>query len=142
MRKIETSIDINKEASSVWSVFQKIDDYHLWNPFIIKVKGQFELDRSPIIYIKLLSGKIIKGQPTIKSLVSGHSMTAVIEKSILFKGRHYFQIEVIDKNTSRFIQGEEFSGLIPFFFWWAIRPHIFKGFTEMNKALKREVERG
>ena len=140
MRKIETIIEVNSSSTNVWSVFKNVDEYHTWNPFIVKIRGDFLLGSSPYIYVKISTGKIFKAQPTIKSLVAGKSMTAIIRKPFLFYGEHYFKLETIDADTTLFVQGEKFSGLIPLFFWWAIRPHILKGFSSMNNALKCKVE--
>jgi hypothetical protein len=58
----------------------------------------------------------------------------------IFDGEHYFILESVDKDITKFIHGEKFSGLlVPF-----VRKMLDKtqkGFLLMNESIKNECER-
>lgn len=58
----------------------------------------------------------------------------------LFDGEHYFKLEKIDDNRTRFIQGEKFTGLLSGIFFKLIGEDTKSGFNEMNFALKKKAE--
>jgi hypothetical protein len=58
----------------------------------------------------------------------------------IFDGEHYFILESVDKDITKFIHGEKFSGLlVPF-----VRKMLDKtqkGFQLMNESIKNECEK-
>jgi hypothetical protein len=58
----------------------------------------------------------------------------------IFDGEHYFQIEPISAHRTRFIQGENFSGLLVMLAKFSIENCIRSGFIAMNQALKIRAE--
>lgn len=58
----------------------------------------------------------------------------------IFDGEHYFILESLDKDITKFIQGEKFSGLlVPLA--GKILDKTQKGFQLMNESIKNECER-
>ena len=56
-------------------------------------------------------------------------------------GEHYFIFEELSGNQTKFTQGEKFEGILVSLPLWGSRwEDTEKGFKEMNKALKQEVE--
>ena len=54
----------------------------------------------------------------------------------IFDGEHYFQIESIEQNRVRFIQGEKFSGLLVGLLKAKLDGETKSSFIAMNQALK------
>lgn len=58
----------------------------------------------------------------------------------LFDGRHYFEIEVLNEQQIRFIQGESFSGVLAGALLRKMGTDTRNGFIAMNQALKQRAE--
>ncbi len=57
----------------------------------------------------------------------------------IFDGEHYFIIEPRSESSVRFVQGEDFSGVLVPFLGSVIR-NASEGFVAMNTALKKRAE--
>ncbi len=58
----------------------------------------------------------------------------------LFEGKHIFIIEPLGADRVRFIQREEFTGLLIPLFAGGLDINTQRGFEEMNRALKARAE--
>ncbi len=58
----------------------------------------------------------------------------------LFDGEHYFVLEKIDAEKTRFIHSEQFSGFLTGIILKMIQEGTIRGFKAMNTALKIRVE--
>jgi hypothetical protein len=58
----------------------------------------------------------------------------------LFDGEHIFTIEPISATSVKFVQREQFSGLLVPLFWRSLDIDTRRGFNEMNAALKERTE--
>ena len=58
----------------------------------------------------------------------------------LFDGEHIFELEPLAENLTRFIQREEFQGLLVGLFWRTLDTDTRRSFVAMNEALKKRVE--
>ena len=58
----------------------------------------------------------------------------------VFNGHHYFRIEELSNGQVKFIQGEDFSGLLAGLIMRQIGEQTRQGFIAMNKALKERAE--
>jgi hypothetical protein len=58
----------------------------------------------------------------------------------LFDGEHVFVIEPLDETRVRFVQREEFNGLLVPLFARSLDTDTRRGFEEMNQALKARAE--
>jgi hypothetical protein len=57
----------------------------------------------------------------------------------LLDGEHLFMLEPLGKTRVRFIQREDYSGLLSPFIWSWLREQAQKAFDMMNMALKAEA---
>ena len=58
----------------------------------------------------------------------------------IFDGAHYFEVEDLGNGRSRFIQGEEFRGVLVPFLKPKLDGQTVDGFKAMNEALKSRAE--
>jgi hypothetical protein len=142
MKKIQTEILINTDITKVWDVLMNFDGYPKWNPFITSISGEPKLGAKLTVSIKPPEGKGMTFKPTILTLESNKEFRWKGKLGItgIFDGEHYFILEVLENDKTKFIQGEKFSGLlVPFV--GKMLDKTQKGFQLMNESIKKECER-
>jgi hypothetical protein len=142
MKNIQTEILINTDITKVWDVLMNFDNYPKWNPFITSIIGEPKLGSRLTVSIKPPGGKGMTFKPNILSLESNKEFKWKGKLGIngIFDGEHYFILESLDKEITKFIQGEKFSGLlVPFV--GKMLDKTQKGFQLMNESIKNECER-
>ncbi len=140
-KSLYTEIVINAPADAVWKEFSNFSAYPSWNPFIRKVAGDMKSGNAISITIKPKGDKPVDFSPVI--ILYEEKIILQWEGKLfipgLFTGRHTFQLISIDKDKTRFIQKEDFNGiLVPFISLGS----TVEGFREMNSLLKNRVEKG
>ena len=142
MKNIQTEILINTDINKVWDVLMNFDSYPKWNPFITSISGEAKLGKRLTVSINPPGGKGMTFKPNILTLEANKEFRWKGKLGIngIFDGEHYFILESVDKDITKFIHGEKFSGLlVPF-----VRKMLDKtqkGFQLMNESIKNECER-
>ncbi len=142
MKRIETSIIINQKKEKIWEKLMDLSAYGNWNPFIksivgtgkegsylqvkIKPKGQKPMTFSPVV---LENDKNTTFRWKGKLIVSG-----------LMDGEHYFKLQPLANGKTKFVHGENFTGLLSTLLYWLIKKNTRAGFISMNQALKQQSE--
>ncbi|MFN3196338.1 MAG: SRPBCC family protein [Chlorobiota bacterium] len=141
MKNIETEITINAKPDKVWNTLMKTDEYHKWNPFVRKLEGEIKKGNQIAITLKQVNGKEMDFKPVITELAPQKELRwqGKLFISGIFDGEHYFMLEPIEGNKTKFIHGENFSGiLIPFM--GGVLKSTEEGFKAMNEELKTRCE--
>ena len=142
MKNIQTEILILADTAKVWDVLMNFDSYPKWNPFITSISGEPKLGSRLTVSIKPPGGKGMTFKPNILTLEANKEFRWKGKLGIngIFDGEHYFILESVDNDITKFIHGEKFSGLlVPF-----VRKMLDKtqkGFQLMNESIKNECER-
>ena len=142
MKNIQTEILINTDITKAWDVLMNFDNYPEWNPFITSISGEPKLGSRLTVSIKPPGGKGMTFKPNILTLEANKEFrwTGKLGINGIFDGEHYFILESVDNDITKFIHGEKFSGLlVPF-----VRKMLDKtqkGFQLMNESIKNECER-
>lgn len=142
MKNIQTEILINTDITKVWDVLMNFDNYPKWNPFITSISGEPKLGSRLTVSINPPGGKGMTFKPNILTLEANKEFRWKGKLGIngIFDGEHYFILESVNKDITKFIHGEKFSGLlVPF-----VRKMLDKtqkGFQLMNESIKKECER-
>lgn len=136
--KIETNIIINSSLSIIWEILMDFENYPNWNPFIKEIS---KYDNKMLVKVQPVNSKVMVFKPKLikqennkefrwkgKLLING-----------IFDGEHYFILEKINDNTTKFIQGENFTGILVPIFKKTLN-NTKKGFILMNEALKLKAE--
>ncbi len=58
----------------------------------------------------------------------------------LFDGEHIFKLEDLGNGQTKFVQRENFRGVLVPLLWRIIKSNTKKGFVEMNNQLKKRAE--
>ena len=141
-KHLQTSVVINGNKESVWKVLTQLGDYQNWNPFIIKSEGTIKIGNQ--ITNTMVNGK---KEMTFKPKITSNNPNVYFEwvghlyLKGLFDGRHYFKLEEVNEGKTKVTQGEYFSGVLANVILKSIWKNTEKGFTNMNLALKKEVEK-
>ena len=142
MKNIQTEILINTDITKAWDVLMNFDNYPEWNPFITSISGERKLGSRLTVSINPPGGKGMTFKPNILTLEANKEFRWKGKLGIngIFDGEHYFILESVDKDITKFIHGEKFSGLlVPFVSKMLDKTQ--KGFLLMNESIKNECER-
>ena len=142
MKNIQTEILINTDIAKVWNVLMNFDNYPKWNPFITSISGEPKLGSRLTVSIKPPGGNGMTFKPNILTLEANKEFRWKGKLGIngIFDGEHYFILESVDKDITKFIHGEKFSGLlVPLV--GKILDKTQKGFQLMNESIKKECEK-
>lgn len=140
MKTIITEITINAPIETVWTILSNLEAYPSWNPFIISLKGKLALGET-VHAILVSNGKENHFKPDITALEDGQKFEWLGKLPLgMFSGNHYFRLEKIDTNTTKFVHGENFSGWLSGLILWLIQKETIRGFKAMNEALKIKAE--
>ena len=142
MKNIQTEILINTDITKVWDVLMNFDSYPKWNPFITSISGERKLGNRLTVSINPPGGKGMTFKPNILTLEANKEFRWKGKLGIngIFDGEHYFILESVDKDITKFIHGEKFSGLLVTLVGKML-DKTQKGFQLMNESIKKECEK-
>ena len=142
MKNIQTEILINTDITKVWDILMNFDGYPKWNPFITSISGEPKLGARLTVSVKPPGGKGMTFKPTILTLETNKEFRWKGKLGItgIFDGEHYFILEFLKKDQTKFIHGEKFSGLLVTLVGKML-DKTQKGFQLMNESIKNECER-
>ncbi len=142
MKTIRSEIIINAPVQDVWAVMAAFHLYQEWNPFIREVIGNLSAGERLRFKAKLDGLPEIVFRATIRTLVPPVKLGwyAIFLKGI-FEAYHSFEIEELVSGKSRFINTEEFSGLLSGVVFFLLESRFRKRYRMMDELLKKRVER-
>ncbi len=142
MKELRSEITINAPATRVWDTLTALDSFHEWNPFMQRAVGEVKEGEKIKVYLKAPGGMgmsfkatVVKVEPNREFRWLGH-----LGMPGIFDGEHIFEIEPEGDASCRFVQREEFRGILVPIMLAMIGKSTLRGFDEMNKALKSWLE--
>jgi hypothetical protein len=143
MKSLHTEIEINAAPEKVWSLLTDFSNISNWNPFMEKAVGKIEKGQEIEVLLHPPGGKAMTFKPTLIKVEENKELRWLGHLFFkgLFDGEHYFKIEPLGENRVRFVQGEEFKGILVPLLMGMIGDNTRLGFESMNKALKIEAEK-
>jgi|SRR6056300_885220 hypothetical protein len=143
MKNIETEIEINATTEKVWQTLTDTNSLESWNPFIRKIDGKLEKGNQISITLKQVNGKEMDFKPTLTELKPNKELRwqgKLFVKGI-FDGEHYFKLEPIEDDKTKFVHGENFGGILITLMGGVLKS-TKEGFEAMNEELKKRCEQG
>lgn len=142
MKSLYTEIEINAPSSLVWKILTDFEDYPEWNPFIRSFESTPEPGRQFSVKIQPPGKKEMTFNPVCLAIFPEKELRWLGHLIIsgLFDGEHIFEIKKIDQAHTRFIQRENFKGILVPFLWMLISSSTKLGFDQMNEKLKQRAE--
>lgn len=143
MQTLKTEIKINASAEKVWNTLMNHKDYPNWNPFIIQISGSAVVGENMSVLMKNGNKKPMAFTPVVLANKKNEEFRwkGKVFVNGIFDGEHYFILENLGVNKTRFIHGENFSGILSGVLLKMIGKDTKKGFAAMNLALKQQVEK-
>lgn len=142
LRSIKTEVVINSSAEKVWNALMAHQEYSEWSPFIKQITGSTLEGENLLVTIQSPSNDPMNFEPVVlvnKKNKEFRWVGKFLAKGIV-DGEHYFIVEQINDDQTRFIQGENFTGILSGLFMNMIGTDTRQGFVSMNEALKNKVE--
>lgn len=141
-RTLYTNIVIHNCVENVWKTLMQHDCYVDWSPTIKPLEPFPLVGKHLKVVLKQPNGFTITMNPVIirKDVNKELRWRGKLLVPGLFDGEHYFILNKVDDNTTEFIQGEKFSGILVPFMKKMIDVDTLKGFEMFNQALKKIVE--
>jgi hypothetical protein len=139
MKQLVTEIEINASPERVWQILSDTARFPEWNPFIRKMDGELAAGKAITVLLQPVGGNAMTIRPTVLQVKPNRELRWIGHLFFpgIFDGEHIFEIEPVEENRVRFIQREQFNGiLITFFNFDGTRG----GFEAMNAALKARAE--
>lgn len=138
---IRTEIIIRASATKVWNILCDFSAYPDWNPFLKSIEGSMETGSRLRCHIQNGRNTFVF-RPRVTDCRSERRFEWLghLWFQGLFDGRHYFEIEVLNEQQIRFIQGESFSGVLAGALLRKMGTDTRNGFIAMNQALKQRAE--
>lgn len=135
---IHTEIIIDANPAVVWAVLADGRSYAEWNPYHVRVDGEFFIGETLKVEIHKPDGRVVFIEPRILEVEPRRVLTWGGGFPALFIGVHVFELHPEDNGRTRLVQRETFDGLAV-----SIVPldGIEDGYNRMNAALKEFVER-
>jgi len=142
MKQIITEIEIISSPAKVWGILTDFEKYQDWNPFIKQINGSDKEGGKLEVFIESPGGKVMVFKPTIKKVEKNKKLSWLGRALMpgIFDGEHTFEIIEVRENSLKFVQSENYSGLIVPLIWRSIEENIRNGFSAMNQALKQRAE--
>lgn len=141
-KQLYSEIEIEASAERLWQILTDFAAYPDWNPFIRRISGRAVVGEDLEVYIKPSGARGMTFKPKVLIADENEELRwhGKLFVSGLFDGKHFFQIERLAENRVKFIQGENFSGLLVGLFAKSLDTDTLRGFVEMNEALKARAE--
>ena len=142
MRELHTEIELNASSDVVWKVLTDLGGFSDWNPFITHASGHVREGEQLTVRIEPPGASPMTFRPTVTKVTAreefrwlGHLLFRG-----LFDGEHIFELEPLAGNRVRFIQREEFRGVLVPLLWKRLSTKTRAGFEAMNRAIKERAE--
>ena len=141
-KNIQTEEIIEAPVNKVWQVLTDFENHPGWNPFITHISGEKREGGKLKVSINPPEGKGMTFRPVVLKYDPEKEFRWKGSLGIngLFDGEHYFLLEEVSPESTRFVHGEKFSGLLV-----GMMGDMFNktqsGFSLMNVALKKECEK-
>jgi hypothetical protein len=141
MKKLEAEITIDAPPSVVWEILVDLDRYAEWNPFVVEAEGTVDVGSK--LRLRLLPpggrGTTFRPTVTIADPERDFEWLGHLGFAGVFDGRHHFHLEPLPNGT-RFVQSEEFTGVMVPVFARSLDTNIRAGFEALNQAIKARAE--
>ena len=142
MRLLETSIDIDAPAQTVWAVLDELASYPEWNEMLPDIAGRTTVGGQVTTTFVRPNTPVMKISPKITRIVAARELrwlTQAPDPSV-FSGEHIFRI-VSREGGVTFHNDEIFRGSAVEERWPALNTNTRAAYEQVNARLKERAER-
>jgi hypothetical protein len=140
VRELREPIEIDATPEAVWEVLVDFASYPDWNPFVRRIEGVPVRGERLRVRIEPPGSRGATVKPRVEVAAPERKLEWVGHLLVpgLFDGRHSFEIEPVGDDRVRFVQREQFSGLLVGLL--LDEESVRRGFDAMNRALAERAE--
>ncbi len=141
MKQINTEIEIAAAPTVVWEILTELDEFENWNPFVVEAHGDVVAGEKLVVSIRPPGKRAQTFRPTVTVVDPDRKFEWLGKLGVsgVFDGRHQYVLEPTAEGT-KFIQREEFTGVLAGLLIRMIGEATREGFESMNHALKDRAE--
>ena len=138
---LRAEITISASAERVWQVLTDFTAYREWNPFMLEASGRAAPGERLTIRMQPVDGRAMTFTPTVLAAEPGRRLRWLGRLLLpgIFDGEHSFTLEPVEGGV-RFVQEEEFRGVLVPLLARSLRKGTAPAFEQMNLALKARAE--
>jgi len=140
--QLKTELIILAPAQRIWDILLDFKRYPEWNPFIVSAEGDPQLGSAIKVCLALPEdGSTHTIRPIITACEARERLAwrGQLGFPWLFSGHHFFELHPQADSSTRFVQGEDFTGVLTKFLSRTFTL-TGRGFVYMNQALKKRSE--
>ncbi|HEY6238730.1 MAG TPA: SRPBCC domain-containing protein, partial [Thermoplasmata archaeon] len=145
MKEIRAEIEIAAPAERVWRVLTEFGSFPDWNSFLAVPAGAATPGARLTVRITPVGRRPMTFRPIVEVATPSRELRWLGRLGIpgLFDGRHRFEIIPLADGRVRFVQSEEFRGiLVGLVLGKGLTDATRAGFEHMNLALRERAEAG
>ncbi|WP_255196686.1 SRPBCC domain-containing protein [Halorarius litoreus] len=141
MHELHTSIDIDAPPEVVWRVLTDFASYPEWNDYT-RIEGEAVEGTTLRVSPGPEAGRSPTFTPEVRRTVPNRELRWLGHLFVrgLFDGEHRFEIDPLDDGGTRFVQSEQFSGVLVRPILWLVGGDTEANFEGVNRALKARAE--
>ena len=141
-KDLRTEIEIAASPQTVWQILTDLNRYEEWNPHIPEAAGELREGSRLTVRIEERDGSSMTFRPTVTRVVPSSELRWLGRLFLprVFDGEHIFEISALGSDHVRFVQRENFRGLLVLPFWNKLNTETRHGFEAMNAAIKARAE--
>jgi len=134
--------DIDATPERVWEVLTGFGAFGSWNPFIVSIRGEPAVGSKLTVRMQPPGGRGVTMHPTVTANEPRRAFAWLGHLGVpgVFDGAHRFELEARPEGGTRFVQSEQFRGVLVPLFRRSLRTHTLAGFEAMNRALEERAE--
>ena len=142
MKELYSEIEIEATDERVWQILTNFADFPQWNPFLRQASGEIEVGAKIEVEIQPPDGSAMTFKPTVIRVAPEQELRWLGRLLLpgVFDGEHYFELSPLGEGRTRFVQREQFRGLLVPLLWKSLETNTRRGFEAMNTALKKRAE--
>lgn len=142
MKELYSQIEIGASPERVWKILTDFESYPQWNPFIREIRGRPEARERLVVYIQPSGSRGMTFHPMVIKAEANRELRWLGRLLMpgIFDGEHIFLIEELGEGRVRFIQKENFKGMLVPALARSLDRDTKRGFEEMNHSLKDGAE--
>lgn len=142
MPEMMTTIEIDAPVGRVWRELMDLDHWPHWNFAVPHLRGPISEGRTTRAHVHLF-GLSLPMDVEIVRLESERELAWTGPHRSLRRfasGEHFFRLEALPGDRTRFSQGETFAGPAMFLLWKPLAPELHHLYGRSNEALKARIE--
>lgn len=139
--ELRTEIEISAPPSRVWETLLDFSSYPDWNPMLVHISGKAAVGETLTVVMSGPGGREWTFRPKVLVLREADEFRWKGRLLVpgLFDGNHFFRLVDLGNGRTRFVHGEDFSGILVKMLT-SMFTDVARSFVYMNQALKRRVE--